>query len=71
MEFETTPCPPDNFHSNWAQYIGNNRFDLKPEINIELQTLYTRGKGGGGNKNRRITSEKAYDILNESVIKYD
>ena len=22
-KFETTPCPPDTFHSNWAQYPGN------------------------------------------------
>ena len=45
-EFETAPCPPDNFHSNWAKYPGNPQFDLKPEINIELQKLYMIGKGG-------------------------
>ena len=44
-EFETAPCPPDTFHSNWAQYPGNTRFDLKPEITIEPQKLYMRGKG--------------------------
>ena len=68
-EFETAPCPPDILNSGWAQYPGNTRFDLKPEIAIELQKLYMRGKGG--NKNRRITAEKAYDILNETVIQHD
>ena len=29
-----------------------------------------KGKWGGG-KNRIITAEKAYDILNETVIQYD
>ena len=42
----------------------------KPEIKIQLQKLYTRGKENK-NKNRRITAEKAYDILHETVIKYD
>ena len=68
-EFETAPCPPDTFHSNWAQYLRNTRFELNPEIIIELQKLYMRGKGGG--KNKRITAEKAYDILNETLIQYD
>ena len=22
-EFEKSPCPPENFHSSWAQYPGN------------------------------------------------
>ena len=70
IEFETAPCPPDNFHWNWGKYPGNTRFDPKPEITIKLQKLYMRGKGGGG-KNIRITAEKAYDILNETVIQYD
>ena len=39
----------------------------KPEITIEIQQLYMRGK----RKNSRITSEKAYDILNKTVIQYD
>ena len=46
---------------NWSQYSGNDQFDLKLEINIDLQNLYTRGKGGG--KNRRTTTDKSYDIL--------
>ena len=45
-EFETVLYPPDTFHSNWSKYPGNTRFDLKPEINIELQNLYIRVKGG-------------------------
>ena len=44
-EFETAPCPPDTFHSNWAQYPGNSRFDLKTEIAFELQKLYMRVNG--------------------------
>ena len=44
-EFETSPCPPDTSNSIWAQFPGNTRFDLKPKIAIELQNLYTRGKG--------------------------
>ena len=47
-EFETAPCPPDTFNSNWAKYPGNNQFDLKPEITMELQNLYMRVRGGGG-----------------------
>ena len=43
-----SPCPPDKFHSNWAQYTGNTRYELKPEITIEIYKLYMRGKGGGG-----------------------
>ena len=43
-KFETVPLPPDTFHSNWAQYAGNSRFDLKNEITFYLQNLYTRGK---------------------------
>ena len=43
-EFETAPFPPDNFHLNWGKYPVNTRFDPKPEINIELQKLYMRGK---------------------------
>ena len=43
-EFETAPYPPDTFHSNWAKYPFNTRFDLKYEINIELQKLYTKVK---------------------------
>ena len=43
--FDTAPCPSDTFHSNWAQYPGNTRFDLKAEIKIELQNLYMAGKG--------------------------
>ena len=43
-EFGTAPCPQDIFHSNWTQYPGNTQFDLKPEITIELQKLYTREK---------------------------
>ena len=34
-EFETTPCPPDTFYSNWAQYLGSTRFDRNPKITIE------------------------------------
>ena len=34
-EFDTTPCPPDTFYSNWAQYIGSTRFDRNPKITIE------------------------------------
>ena len=41
-EFETTPCPLDTYRSNWAQYPGTTRFDLKPDITIELQKLYMR-----------------------------
>ena len=44
-EFETVPYCPDNFHSNWEQYPGNLRFDLKTDIAFELQKLYMRGKG--------------------------
>ena len=62
-EFETAPCPPDNYYSNWAQCPDNNRFGLGTEINIELQKLYMRGKGIK-NKNTRITAQKTYDILN-------
>ena len=43
-EFETAPFPPDIYHSNWLKYPWNTRFDLKPEINIELQKLYMGGK---------------------------
>ena len=46
-EFETAPCPPNKFHSNWAQYSGNTRFGLKTEITIELHKIYMRGKGWG------------------------
>ena len=66
-EFETAPCPQDNFHSNWAQYTGNTQFDLKHEITIDLQMLYKRGKWKKG----RITSDKACDILYETLIQYD
>ena len=62
-ESETSPCPPDTFHSNWAKYPGNTRFDLKTDITIALQSLYMRGKGET-NKNRRTNAEKAYDIIN-------
>ena len=58
-----------HFHPNWSQYPGDTRFDLKPEITIDLQKLYIRGRGGG--KNSKITAEKAYDILNETAIQYD
>ena len=68
-EFETAPCPPDTFHSNWGKYTGNTQFDLKPEINIQQQKLYM--KGNGKNKNRRITAEKVYYILNKTLIQYD
>ena len=44
-DLETAPCNTDKFYSNWAQYSGNSRFDLKTEINFELQKLYMRGKG--------------------------
>ena len=44
-KFETAPCPPDTFYSNWAQYPGNSRFDLKNDITFELQKLYMRRKG--------------------------
>ena len=47
-EFETAPCPPDTFHLNWSKYPGNTQFELKPEINIAINKLYMRGKGGGG-----------------------
>ena len=50
-----------------APYPGNTRFDLKPEITIELQKLYMKG----GGVNMRIAVEKAYYILNETVIQYD
>ena len=43
-EFDTAPCPPDKFYSNWEQYQGNNQFDLKPENDIKLQKIYTRGR---------------------------
>ena len=33
-EFETAPCPPDNYYSNWAQCPDNNRFGLGTEINF-------------------------------------
>ena len=42
--FKTAPCSPDMFHSNWVWYTGNNRFDLKAEIAIELQNLYMCGR---------------------------
>ena len=32
---------------------------------------YTGEERGGGGKNRRIAADKAYDILNETVMKYD
>ena len=70
VEFETAPCPPDNFNSNQSKYPGSTRYDLKSEITIELQKLYMRGKGEI-NKNSRITAEKEYDILNETVNQYD
>ena len=44
-EIDTAPCRPDNFHSNWSQYPGTTRFELKPEIDIEIQKIYMRGKG--------------------------
>ena len=47
-EFDTAPCPPDNFHPNWSQYPGDTRFELKPEITIDMQKLYIRGRGEGG-----------------------
>ena len=47
IEFETAPCPPDTFHSNWAQYPGNYQFELKPEVTNEIQKLYMRVKGWG------------------------
>ena len=56
------------FHSNWARYPGNTRFDLKVEITIELQNLYVASKGE--KKNRWITADKAYDILLDAFIKY-
>ena len=28
-------------------------------------------RGKGGNKKRRITADKAYNIFNETVIQYD
>ena len=37
---------------------------------IELQKLCTRRKGKI-NKNTRVTAEKAYNILHETVIKYN
>ena len=37
---------------------------------IELQKIYTR-RNGRGDKNRRITADKSYDILNETSIHYD
>ena len=66
----TAPCPSDMFHSNWSQYPGNTRFDLKSEITIELQNLYMAAKGNK-NKNRRTNEEKAYDIFLDTVMKYD
>ena len=45
-EYRISPCPPDTFNSNWSKYPGNALFDLKHEINIELQKLYIRGGGG-------------------------
>ena len=33
-DFETAPCSSDTFHSNWARYPGNTRFDLRAEIKI-------------------------------------
>ena len=56
-EFETAPYTPDTFHSNWAQYPGNSRFDLKTEIAFELQKLYMRVKGEGGIKNKNYCRE--------------
>ena len=44
IEFETAPCPLDTFNSNWAKYPGNNKFDLKPKINIDLKKLCMIGK---------------------------
>ena len=32
----TSQCPPDKFHSNWAQYTENIRFDINPDIAVEL-----------------------------------
>ena len=61
-ELDTTPCPPDSFCWNWGKYPGNTRIDLKPEITIELQKLYMRGREGG--------LKLAYDILNETVLQY-
>ena len=47
--FESTPCTSGKFHSNWERYPGNNIFDLKAEITIELQNLYMAGKGNKTN----------------------
>ena len=69
-EFEIAPCPTDILHSNWAQYLGNDRINLKLEITIEIHKLYTRGKGGG-DTNMIFTAEKAYAILNKKVIQYN
>ena len=35
-EIEAAPCPSYPFHSNWSQYPGYSRFDLKTEISFEL-----------------------------------
>ena len=68
-DFETTPCPYDMFNDNWEGYTRNTIFDLSTEITRELQTLYMVGNRNK-NKNRKITAEKAYYILVNTVIKY-